>query len=130
MGQLIADLILEEESSEGPYSTEDEEQLVNLLVSVGGNVLWCQLGLQQVAEGLDHADLLYGRDHLETVRTVYVEECGDVALEQDCEVCFLRLELAFVYPALHVPSHKDSVCESCVGVSVCALTGSTRGLQG
>ena len=96
---------MEEESSKSPDGTEDEEQLVDFFAGIGRCVLRSELSLQQVAEGLDHAHLLDGSDHLEAVCAVDVQEGRDVAVKQDCQVCLLRLDLTLVNPALNIPSN-------------------------
>ena len=70
--------------------------------------------LQQVAEGLDHTGLGYGRDLLEPV-TEGLQTRGDVAFEEDCEVGLLRLNFAFINPTLYIPTIKDSVTQAGTG---------------
>ena len=50
-------LILEEKSTKCPNSREDKIEFVDVLSGVWGCVLGSQEGLEQVAQGLDHADL-------------------------------------------------------------------------
>ena len=94
---------MEEESAKSPDGTEDKEELIDLLVGVGWCVLRRELCLQKVAERLDHAHLLDGRDHLEPVGAVDVQEDRDVAIKQDCQVGLLGLHLPFINPALDIP---------------------------
>ena len=93
---------MEEKPSKGPDGAEDKEKLVDLLAGVRGRVGWRLQSLQQVAQRLDHAHLLYRSDHLEAVRTVDVQEDRNVALKQDSEVGLLRLHLTLVNPTLDI----------------------------
>lgn len=58
-------LIFEQEATKCPNGSKDEVEFINVLCSVRRSVLWCQQCLQQVAQGLNHADLVWrggGRD--------------------------------------------------------------------
>ena len=50
-------LVLEHGPSKGPDGSKDEVELVDLLGGVWWGVLRAEQGLQQVAQGLNHADV-------------------------------------------------------------------------
>ena len=100
------DLVLEEEAPKGPDGTEDKEEFVDLFAGVGRCVLGRQLCLQQVTQRLDHTDLLDRSDHLEPVCSVHVQQDGDIALKEDCQIRLFRLHFAFIDPALDIPWRK------------------------
>jgi len=70
-------------------------------VGVWRGILWSQQGLQQIAQGLDHADVGHGGDLLEPCAQ-HLEAGGDVAVKENGQVGPLRLYLACVNPTLDI----------------------------
>ena len=86
---LKTDLVLEEEASKGPDSSKDKVELVDLSDCVGRCVGGREEHLQQVAQRLDHANFLDGRDLLEAVDTRALQQDRDIAVKQHSEVGLL-----------------------------------------
>ena len=94
-------LILEHGPSKGPHCSKHKVELIHLLVGVWRGILWSQQGLQQIAQGLDHADVSHGGDLLEPCAQ-HLEAGGDVAVKENGQVGPLRLDLACVDPTLDI----------------------------
>lgn len=114
-----SNLILESDTSKGPDTGKDKVQLIQLLGTVWGRVLWGQQTFQQVTQHLDvtvvcyRCDLLEASAHrLQTHRNVLVKEDGQIGS--------LWLDLSLVNPALgvseifRVKREWSSIAHNCV----------------
>lgn len=70
----ITHLILEHGTAKGPDSSEDEVELVQLLVAVWRCILRHQESLKEVTQHLDHGDVYQWSDLLESVDETDLEQ--------------------------------------------------------
>ena len=70
-------------------------------MGVRRGILWSQQGLQQIAQGLDHADVSHRGDLLEACAQ-HLKAGGDVAVKENGQVGPLRLYLTCVDPTLDI----------------------------
>ena len=92
-------LVLEHGTSKCPNCSKHKIEFIYFFGSIVGDVCRCEQGLQEEAEGLDHAGLC-DRSHFLEANSQGLKTDWNVSVKQDCQVCLFRLHLATVDPAL------------------------------